>query len=157
MTAKERAAAWRANNRERHRAYSRQYYHGHKEEQLARIVEYQKEHKDRHNATCRKWNKTHPDYKKTHHHLRRYGITPEDYQRMFDEQDGKCAICGKTENLFGTSERLHVDHCHKSGIVRGLLCGQCNVMLGASTDDPDIMRKGAVYLERHKICPSEAA
>lgn len=50
-----------------------------------------------------------------------YGITVEDYDRMFDEQGGVCAICGN-----GTKRRLAVDHNHETGVVRGLLCPRCN-------------------------------
>lgn len=52
---------------------------------------------------------------------RRYGLDPTDYQRMLDAQDGKCAICGRTWHTF-----LYVDHNHRTGKNRGLLCAYCN-------------------------------
>jgi hypothetical protein len=57
----------------------------------------------------------------------RYGITPEQYDFMLQEQGGVCKIC-KEEDKNGT--RLAVDHCHETGAVRGLLCLACNNMLG---------------------------
>lgn len=59
---------------------------------------------------------------------REFGIGIEDYERMLDSQSGKCKICGKSikENL----KRLAVDHCHKTGKVRGLLCSSCNICIG---------------------------
>lgn len=58
--------------------------------------------------------------------IRKYGITPEDYDALFVAQDGKCAICLKPPKVF----RLHTDHDHKTGTVRGLLCVSCNTKLG---------------------------
>ena len=74
----------------------------------------------------------------------RYGITVEEYDRMFAEQDGKCAICGvKVEK-----HRLCVDHDHATGKVRGLLCRLCNRHLGGFRDSIDLLRRAIAYLER---------
>jgi hypothetical protein len=56
--------------------------------------------------------------------LRRYGITEEDYDKLFHKQQGLCAVCGRPASSF--SIRLSVDHDHKTGHVRGLLCKYCN-------------------------------
>lgn len=71
---------------------------------------------------------------------RRYGIDIETYDRMLAEQGGGCAICGATSpgrraNTGRVSERFHVDHDHQTGVVRGLLCHQCNMVLGFVDDD----------------------
>ncbi len=82
-----------------------------------------------------------------------YGITPEDYERMHDEQQGKCAICGQeetTKHRAGAKRRLSVDHCHKTLKVRRLLCHNCNCGIGRFNDDIDKVRKALEYLERHK-------
>jgi hypothetical protein len=61
--------------------------------------------------------------------LRRgYGITLEDYKRMLVEQNSCCKMCDKHSSLF--KRCLHVDHCHKTGVIRGLLCTNCNTALG---------------------------
>lgn len=79
--------------------------------------------------------------------LRRYGITPEDYDRMLEEQGGGCAICGNAANLWRPGCLLHVDHCHETGVVRGLLCDRCNMGVGYFNDDSVLLRLAAEYLE----------
>lgn len=59
--------------------------------------------------------------------LRRYGITEAQYQQIFTKQDGKCALCKSPSKA---ARRLDVDHNHRTGIIRGLLCSPCNLALG---------------------------
>ena len=61
------------------------------------------------------------------HFKRAYGITVEDYERMFQEQGGVCKIC---QHTCKSGKQLAVDHCHETGTVRGLLCAKCNTNLG---------------------------
>ncbi len=77
-----------------------------------------------------------------------YGITLDDYNRMFAEQRGCCAICGihQTE----TKKRLYVDHCHNSSKVRQLLCQHCNSLLGFAKDDANILAEALNYINKHK-------
>lgn len=76
-------------------------------------------------------------------HLKyRYGIDYADYLTMSEEQNGQCAICGVTV------DPLHVDHCHETGVVRGLLCGPCNTSLGGFKDDPSILQRAIAYLDK---------
>ena len=79
---------------------------------------------------------------------RKCGITVEDYTRMFAEQDGRCAICGKpeTKTRGGVAVRLSIDHDHVTGKARGLLCNNCNVMIGYANDDIVKLRAAVVYL-----------
>lgn len=74
-----------------------------------------------------------------------YGLSIEDYDKMVDEQGGCCKIC-KTHSL-DLKERLHVDHNHITGKIRGLLCRKCNLLLGHSEDDPEILLNAALYLK----------
>lgn len=87
-------------------------------------------------ARSRKWQ-----YKK------KYGITVEDYDRMLVEQKGVCAICKGLPNGAG---RYHVDHNHKTGEVRGLLCYRCNALLGKAKDDPGLLQVAIDYLSRRR-------
>ena len=87
--------------------------------------------------------------------LDRYGLTLDDYDRMWAKQNGRCAICcdlpaGKLI-LRGTKMQhsLHVDHDHDSNKVRGLLCSQCNRALGQFRDDPKLLIAAIAYLELH--------
>ena len=79
--------------------------------------------------------------------LQRYGITPEDYNRMLEEQEGKCAICQSTDSEHPITELLVVDHCHLTGKVRGLLCNTCNRGIGFMREETDRLLNAAVYLE----------
>jgi hypothetical protein len=72
----------------------------------------------------------------------RYGLGAADVDTMLAEQDGRCAICAAV-----LDETPHIDHCHKTGRVRGLLCRNCNVGLGNFADDPERLRRAAEYLE----------
>lgn len=72
-----------------------------------------------------------------------YGLGPGEYEALFKAQEGRCAICRQTR-----SQRLSVDHDHKTGLVRGLCCRLCNGrLLTAARDKPDVLRRAAEYLE----------
>lgn len=87
--------------------------------------------------------------------LARYDLTPEQYEAMLVAQGGKCAACGqvpiqrKATKAGGERRRFHVDHCHITGKVRGLICPDCNLALGYAHDTPWVLRSLAAYLERH--------
>lgn len=76
---------------------------------------------------------------------RKYSIDIDTYDRMLEEQGHTCFIC-KTDEQRGIGG-LHVDHCHKTGKVRKLLCANCNMMLGLVRDDPSILGNAIAYLE----------
>ena len=73
----------------------------------------------------------------------KYGITPEDFKKMHETQQGKCAICNQEPK---TKRGLHVDHHHGTGKVRGLLCHGCNVALGSFKEDVTLLEKAIEYL-----------
>lgn len=72
-------------------------------------------------------------------------ITLDEYEQMLCEQGGLCAICKAEPN--GT--RLHIDHCHVTGKIRGLLCMKCNQGLGQFMDRPNLLERARLYLLRH--------
>jgi hypothetical protein len=82
-----------------------------------------------------------------------YGITKADYDRMFLEQDGVCAICKQPEiakHGNGETKALHIDHCHTNGNVRGLLCTRCNYSIGGFKDSVEILTNAINYLNGTK-------
>lgn len=83
--------------------------------------------------------------------VREHGITPAEYHRMLEAQKGVCACCGQNEAAAdyrtGTTRRLAVDHDHKTGKVRGLLCQKCNMALGQLDEDPARVRALLRYIE----------
>lgn len=79
-----------------------------------------------------------------------FGISLEDYNSMLSVQEGACAICKKEENVVsvnGNTKALAVDHCHTTGIVRGLLCQRCNQALGLFEDDVERLRSAIIYIK----------
>lgn len=76
----------------------------------------------------------------------RFGITLDDYNQLLKLQGGKCAICGITSNKNKRNHKFHVDHCHTTEAVRGLLCNNCNVSLGGFRDDTVLLQAAIKYL-----------
>lgn len=88
-----------------------------------------------------------PELKRATLLLRKYGLTIERYNEMLEEQDGGCAIC-QTKIAAKDRDHMFVDHCHATGVVRGLLCRVCNMVLGMFKDNPDRFDSAAAYLRR---------
>lgn len=112
---------------------------------------------------CKICEKNRKEYDKAYHKLhkeklnarrlqREFGISLEDYDTMFENQNGACAICGKSETVKNQSGviRLSIDHDHKTNEVRGLLCQKCNSMLGYAQDNISILLNAGIYLEKYK-------
>jgi hypothetical protein len=115
----------------------------------------------RRRATCRECDRaanrtryhSRPETKLAHqrasrkHYLNKlYGLTTEEYDAMLKARDFRCDICGESEQQ---DRSLAVDHCHRTGKVRGLLCQACNTAIGKLRDDPSLIRRAASYVERH--------
>lgn len=84
------------------------------------------------------------NYTHEKHILENYGLTSEEYWLIYHAQDGKCFVCHRAT---GARKKLSVDHCHKTGIVRGLLCSSCNRgVLGHLRDDIAALQRGIDYL-----------
>ncbi len=104
-------------------------------------------------SRIRKWSAENPErYQEQvrRSHLRlKYGMTLEEYDEMLSSQGGVCAICqGQAQDSRGF--KPHVDHCHRTGRVRGILCGRCNKALGQFKDDPKLIRSALAYLLRNQ-------
>jgi len=79
--------------------------------------------------------------------MRRYNMTLEDYDELLELQEGLCDICGVT--LVDTRS-THIDHCHATGKVRGILCANCNKGLAFFDDNVLTLANSIVYLEKHQ-------
>ena len=71
-----------------------------------------------------------------------YGITQDQYDELVKRQNGLCAICSNPPG----KRALHIDHCHDTGQIRGLLCSVCNISLGGFRDDTNLLMKAIEYL-----------
>lgn len=80
--------------------------------------------------------------------MKNYGITLEQYEEMYNEQQGKCACCDRHESEF--KRGLHVDHCHTTDQVRGLLCTKCNPGIGYFDDNVESLEMAIAYLNKFK-------
>jgi hypothetical protein len=127
--------------REYQREYNRTWYHRNKDK-------------------CREWHKRwrmegmtddYRLYRRNYMMLWKHGLLPEDYDRMFAEQDGLCAICKQpeTQHQGGRLIPLAIDHHHVSGQIRGLLCARCNKAIGLLDDDAARADSMARYLHKY--------
>jgi hypothetical protein len=152
----EAAKTWWWKHREEGRNYHRKYYLQHREEIIAKRAAYVEAHREEANRRTRERYYGMSDQERKLYIFKnrlstRFGVTPEWYEKKFSEQNGKCAICGRTEK-----RRLAVDHDHaccndgRKGCGkcnRGLLCGTCNRRLHA-VEDRLWMESAVAYLKK---------
>ena len=125
--------AWYLANKDKKYEYNKNWA----KKNSDKMVEYQKQ-----------WAKRNPDKyreKNRRRNLSQFGITTEDYAELLNSQGDVCAICRKTCK---TGRRLAVDHNHKTGKVRGLLCNNCNQGLGKFKDSKELIMQAYEYLKR---------
>jgi hypothetical protein len=102
---------------------------------------YYLKHKEKLDFLNRKWASEHPESVKKYTLKYFHNITSEQYWEMFLSQGGVCKICGRP-----SVKTLHVDHDHRTGEIRGLLCSQCNSLLGFCDDSVVRLQKAIKYL-----------
>lgn len=118
-------------NREKLRARWRAHYHLNKDKLKIKMAEYRKNNQPLIRMHSRRKQ------------LKAFGISESDYESMMQKQNGVCAICKKTCK---TGRRLAIDHCHSSGAVRGLLCGNCNNGIGLFAESKALLLCAIEYL-----------
>lgn len=118
----------------RHVARSKQYY-----------LDNTNGYRDRQKMLARKRT---PEQKRAQDLWKNYRMTLDDFERLLVEQQGVCMICQQTPNRDKDkpARGWHVDHDHKTGTVRGILCGMCNVGIGCFKDSPEILSSAIRYL-----------
>lgn len=132
---------WHERNKERTNQYMRAYRKRNTEKVRASVRRSYKKHREKYLAASRE---SYHRLKWPRHLQKKYGITVAQFNEMQDRQNHQCAICPNP--VAGGRGRFHVDHCHITGRVRGLLCNSCNHMLGNARDNPTTLRLGAAYL-----------
>ena len=112
--------------------------------------------RDKHRPECkacrssleRGWRKANPERTSKGRWTRAirssFGLSPDQYESLKAKQNDQCAICGAHQSTL--SCRLAVDHCHSTGLLRGLLCRKCNLAIGKFNDNPVLLLKAAHYL-----------
>lgn len=122
------AKKWRDANPEKVAAAERRSYLKHRERRLKKK---------------REWHAVNRDKNRAEHLRRKFGLTLAEFNAMRDSQGGKCAGCATTM-LPGWD--TNVDHCHTTGLIRGLLCRKCNLAIGMVADSPETLETLAAYL-----------
>lgn len=152
MSKKEYLKKWREKNKAKTLEYTKNWKKSHKKQvsesakryyvkNIEKIKEYRLKNKDRiresYRLSGKKWKIKH-----------NYGITLDEYQVLFEKQNGVCAICLKPESRKNNKgiDSLAIDHNHETGKVRELLCHRCNAALGMFFEDPLLLEKARDYL-----------
>jgi hypothetical protein len=161
------AKAYNEANRARNNAKSKKYAASHKEEIRARKKAAYKANREKIAVDRKVYYEANKEKQKAdakaYYHLnreaqqaRRYGLTLVHFRAMMAAQGNRCKCCG---TLFGMlrSTRPNIDHCHATGQVRGILCLQCNLLLGHAEDKPAILETCAQYLKATASAPRREA
>jgi hypothetical protein len=123
---KKLALAQKEWRKRRGKEFDKEWYAKNREKELARNRKYRLENKERlENIRI----------------LRTYGITAEKLRELKEKQNGYCAICNKRK-------KLYVDHCHRTNIVRGLICHKCNIAIGMVEDNTTVLDKAINYIKQ---------
>ena len=122
--------------------YAQDYYLKNKDHIKAQNIKWHHDNKE--SISARKKANYSKDETKNQKLQKLYGITLDDYNKMWADQAGCCATCGIHSSAL--TKPLHVDHCHTTGKVRGLLCTQCNTALGMAKDDIQTLKNMIKYL-----------
>ncbi len=128
----------------KHTAYCKACYAAWKRENYA-------QNRERHLANGRKWRAQNPDKgpaaTRRWRLMKEYGLTPEQYDQLVEQQKGLCGACG-LEPTKGKGRKLHIDHDHETGRVLGLLCSKCNSARGLLDNSVEKMTRLAAYQAR---------
>lgn len=118
-----------------------------KEQQSIYIRSYYKKNKERINKQNQAWYRSLAGLRhRFNRTLRSKGVTVEEYAYAWVGQDGLCAGC---QMELDGGRNTHIDHCHQSGVFRGLLCAACNLALGKVYDSPQTLMRLAAYLQKN--------
>jgi hypothetical protein len=143
-------------NREKNKKYNAEYRIKNKENIKKKLSEYRAKNREKIKSRVAEYARKNSEKLKEYRRLKKdfikckkYGLNEEWYKEKLIEQNGKCAICG-TDKPGGFGKKLHIDHCHKTQKVRGLLCSNCNTAIGYLQDSISILESAKQYLIKHQ-------
>lgn len=110
---------------------------------------YRRRHRASINAHRREWRKNNPEKVLTARLREKYRISLDHFKFLLEVQNNRCALCSAPLHSNLGRNGFVVDHSHQTGKVRGLLCRPCNNVLGQARDNPEVLRKAAIYVESH--------
>ena len=135
------------------KATAARYHETHRKAKAKRVAEWSRKNKDKTRAAALRYRARHPARVAALTHARyvksKYGIDAAAYKMLTLAQEGRCAICLRSEPVI--YKNWCVDHDHITGKVRGLLCSYCNSALGLMGDASETLRRAADYLDRVKV------
>jgi hypothetical protein len=132
--AKQNLKKWLSQNPEKQKANKRKWY---------------KNNWEKARKQSKNWRQNNPDRYRAHmttSKLKKYNLTLESFEEKKLSQNNKCEICREP---LGRGFEVHIDHCHKTNNVRGILCIHCNTLLGRAKDSPNILKSALNYLEKY--------
>lgn len=153
--AKAKRAERRAKNKESIQNRAAAYYQENKDHMNAVAQVYRENNKEKTASRGAAWqqaNKNHrSEYGKiraNHNRANKYKLTIEELSFLYEKYQGCCAICRVSEEDLG--KRLAIDHCHETGLVRGILCQRCNLGIGQLGDTQELLVLAVEYLRNHE-------
>jgi DNA-directed RNA polymerase subunit RPC12/RpoP len=142
--ARERMARLRAEDPERMRRIKREWYAKNSDKCRALSLRFYHRTRDTRRKRMNESRLRHPEWE-INRRLRRYGLSATEYETLIKSQNYSCAICKKP---FKDKERPAVDHCHNTNVVRGILCGRCNLGIGMFEHSVSVLLEAAHYLNK---------
>lgn len=140
----ENRRAYNERNKEKIRAYMVAYNERNKEKKRGYLAAYNQRNREKIRAQQRSYNARNKERLRAYRLYREYNLSLEQFKDLVTTQSGRCASC---KELFQSNKRTHVDHCHKTGRVRSILCSGCNTELGQLKECPVRIRALAYYAE----------
>ncbi len=128
-------------NIEDNRKNSKKYYYAHKEKINKCSNQYYRDHREK---ELRRMKQRYLCKGKEELFISKYGLSYNEWKELWYAQDGRCVVCDK---FFAETKDICVDHDHKTGKVRSLLCKRCNIGIGLFDDDPKLFENVMEYLK----------
>ena len=126
---------------------TKEYYRNHKEKLKTKNKEYYLNHKEKLKTKHKEYYNKHKEEFKKYHLKNRYSLSISKFNNLLLAQNMKCAICKEPLDL-QNPHNVNIDHDHKTGKIRGILCNKCNVAIGLLRDNPEYAYSAFIYLKK---------